>query len=121
MAKTVNYTKEQTEKLVAAYTSAETENERDSVVEEFAEQFNKSVRSIVAKLSREKVYVKKQRTTKNGGEIVKKEELASRIAEKVGVAPETFDSLAKANKDVLNKILQHIAHLENNIKAMEQE
>ena len=65
-AKTVNYTAEQTVEIVTAYQAGET-------VEALAERFQKSVRSIVAKLSREGVYKKKEYTTKNGEKVVKKD------------------------------------------------
>lgn len=107
MAKTVNYTDEMTTELVAAYTAADTDEARASVVNAYAEKFGKKVQSIRQKLSRENVYVKKARTTKAGGEIVRKEELVARIAEALGVEAETFESLAKANKDVLMKLADH--------------
>ena len=47
MATTVNYTAEQTAKLVADYKAGVT-------VEQLAQEMGKTVRSIVAKLSREK-------------------------------------------------------------------
>lgn len=107
MAKTVNYTDEMTTELVAAYTAADSDEARASVVATYAEKFEKKVQSIRQKLSREGVYVKKARTTKNGEEIVKKEDLVSRIAEAMGVEAEAFESLAKANKNVLLKLAEH--------------
>ena len=50
--KTVNYTPEQTAQMVADYQAG-------TSVEMIAETFGKTVRSVVAKLSREKVYVAK--------------------------------------------------------------
>ena len=52
-AKTVNYTPEQTQAILDAYANG-------SAVEAIAETVGKSVRSIVAKLSREGVYKKKE-------------------------------------------------------------
>ena len=51
-AKAVNYTAEQTAKMVADYKAGVT-------VEAIATELGKTVRSIVAKLSREKVYTAK--------------------------------------------------------------
>jgi hypothetical protein len=97
--KTVNYTPEQTAQLVAKY--------QDGVsVESLAEMFGKTTRSIVAKLSREGVYHAKSKAT--GMTRVKKSELVDRIANRVGVAPETFDSLEKANHEVLEAILANL-------------
>ena len=121
MAKAPNYTDGQTTELVSTYVAAEDADERMEVMQYFASKFNKHLRSIIAKLSREKVYIKAAKVTKSGGEVVKKEELANRIAIRMGAAPENFDSLAKANKTVLLRILTHIGNLENNIKALENE
>ena len=54
--KAVNYTAEQTAAMLAAYTAAPTVE----TVEQIAADLGKSVRSIVAKLSREGVYKKKE-------------------------------------------------------------
>ena len=97
--KPVNYTPEQTTQLVANYTAGAT-------VEALATAFGKTTRSIVAKLSREGVYQAKNKAT--GVARVKKSELVDRIANRVGVAPETFDSLEKANHEVLEAILANL-------------
>ena len=52
-AKTVNYTPEQTQAIINDYQNGVS-------VEIIAENVGKTVRSIVAKLSREKVYIKKE-------------------------------------------------------------
>jgi len=96
--KPVNYTPEQTAQLVANYKAGVS-------VERLAKMFGKTTRSIVAKLSREGVYHAK---TKNTVTRVKKSELVDRIANRVGVAPETFDSLEKANHEVLEAILANL-------------
>ncbi len=93
-----NYTTEQTAALVSGYQAGAT-------VEALATQLGKSTRSIVAKLSREGVYQAKTRATVAR---VKKSELVDAIANRVGVAPETFDSLEKANHEVLEVLLQHL-------------
>ena len=99
MAAVVNYTAEQTAELVAEYKAGET-------VENLAEVFGKSVRSIVAKLSREGVYVAKARTTKTGEPIVKKDLLVDTMQLMFGLTDAEADSLTKANKTALQKILQ---------------
>ena len=91
-----NYTPEQTTQLVAGYQAGET-------VEVLATQLGKTVRSVVAKLSREGVYVAKTRAT--GQARVKKAELVDLLAAKCGVAPEVFESLEKANHDVLEALV----------------
>ena len=96
--KIVNYTPEQTAQLVAKY--------QDGVsVESLAEMFGKTTRSIVAKLAREGVYHAK---TKNTITRVKKSELVDRIANLCNATPEAFDSLEKANHEVLEAILTNL-------------
>lgn len=101
--KTVNYTPEQTAQLVANYKAGAT-------VETLATMFGKTTRSVVAKLSREGVYTAKNKAS--GVARVKKSELVDRIANRVGVAPETFDSLEKANHEVLEAILANLRWLQ---------
>ena len=96
--KTVNYTPEQTIAMVQAYGNGVT-------VEQLAEDMGKTVRSVIAKLSREGVYQKKTYTTKTGERPVKKDETADRIGALVGLSEGEVDSLTKANKTALVKIL----------------
>ena len=96
---TVNYTPEQTAQLVANYKAGES-------VEQLATMFGKTTRSVVAKLSREGVYQAKSKTS--GVARVKKADLVDAIANRIGVAPEVFDSLEKANHEVLEAILANL-------------
>ena len=95
---TVNYTPEQTAQLVAFYKDGTT-------VETLATMFGKTTRSVVAKLSREGVY---QAKTKATVARVKKAELVDRIAVLCNATPEAFDSLEKANHEVLEAILVNL-------------
>jgi hypothetical protein len=95
-----NYTPEQTVELVAGYQSGKT-------VEQLAETLGKTVRSVVAKLSREGVYVAKTRAT--GQARVKKADLVDKLATACGVAPEVFESLEKANHEVLERLVAELA------------
>lgn len=97
-AKTVNYTAEQTAAVIADYKAG-------VAVEAIAEAVGKSVRSVVAKLSREGVYQKKEYTTKKGETPVKKDALASELMLLAGLTEAEADSLSKANKTALAKIL----------------
>lgn len=92
-----NYTAEQTAQLVNGYLAGET-------VESLASQLGKSTRSIVAKLSREGVYKAKSKTSAQPR--VKKAELVDQLALACGVPSEVFESLEKANLDVL----EHLAN-----------
>ena len=109
MSKQVTYTEDQTVQLVAAYKDAETDAERKDVVETFATAFGKTPNSIRAKLSREGVYQKPAKVTKSGKAIVKKAELVEQIADKLGVSSEVVESLEKATKVALEKVLAHLA------------
>lgn len=96
--KTVNYTPEQTAKMVADYAAGVT-------VETIATELGKTARSIIAKLSREKVYTAKVYKTKTGDTVVKKDELADKIGAMLGATEPEMESLTKVNKTMLKKIL----------------
>jgi len=110
-AKIANYTEEQTVALVNAYSAAETESARADVVTTFAKTLGKSVASIRAKLSREGVYVKKVATRKDGTAVVKKDELAMAAGKLFGLTEAEEDSLTKANRSALVKILNTVARM----------
>lgn len=97
-AKIVNYTADQVEKLVADYQSGQS-------VEMIADSLGKSVRSVVAKLSREGVYQAKSYVSKTGAKPVKKDLVADQIANILQLTEAEADSLTKANKTALTKIL----------------
>jgi len=97
-SKVVNYTPEQTASIVEAYQNGTT-------VTDIAASVGKSVRSIVAKLSREKVYKAKEYATKTGEAVVKKDTLADKIGAVASLTEPEIESLTKANKTALKKIL----------------
>jgi Tfp pilus assembly protein PilP len=70
----------------------------------------KTVRSIVAKLSREKVYVAKEYKTKNGESPVKKDVTADAIGKILNLSENDIDSLTKANKSALRAIFAALAN-----------
>ncbi len=104
--KTVNYTPEQTAEMVSAYVA----NPSQETVVMFAEKFGKTVRSVVAKLSREKVYVAKTYETKKGEKPVKKDSMADAIGSILRLTEAETDSLAKANKTALAKVFAALAN-----------
>lgn len=105
MPKAPNYTPEMTAIMIEEYTAAETDEARAAVVEDLAARFEKKLASIRQKLSREGVYVKATRVAKDSQPSVTKAKLVSAIADRIGVPAETFESLEKATKPVLQKIL----------------
>jgi hypothetical protein len=82
-----NYSAEQTATAVTQYLAGAT-------VETIAETLGKSIRSVVAKLSREGVYVAKTKTA--GTSRVTKAALITAIAAKVGSTDEQLESLVAA-------------------------
>jgi K+/H+ antiporter YhaU regulatory subunit KhtT len=98
-SKTVNYTPEQTLKMVADYQSGVS-------VETIADNLGKTVRSVVAKLSREKVYIAKEYKTKTGESVVKKDAHADAIGAILKMPENDIESLTKANKNALRAIFE---------------
>jgi len=98
--KTVNYTVEQTASMVSAYTA----NPSKETVESLAVTMGKTVRSIVAKLSREKVYIKPEYKTKSGETVQKKDAVADAIGAVLRMNENDIDSLTKCNKTALATI-----------------
>ena len=102
-AKTVNYTAEQTARMVADYQAG-------IAVETIAENMGKTVRSVVAKLSREKVYKAKEYKTKTGEPVVKKDAHADAIGAILRLPENDIESLTKANKSALKAIFEALAN-----------
>jgi hypothetical protein len=103
VAKPVNYTPEQTLQLVADYQAGVS-------VETLANTLGKTVRSVVAKLSREGVYQKKEYKTKTGETVVKKDAHADAIGAILQLPENDIESLTKANKSALRAIFEALAN-----------
>ena len=101
--KAVNYTAEQTAKIIADYQAG-------VAVESIAQAMGKTVRSIVAKLSREKVYIAKSYVNKNGEKPVKKDVTADAIGAILRLSENDVESLTKANKSALKAIFDALAN-----------
>jgi len=93
-----NYTETMVNQMHEVYTKDQT---RESV-EFLANKFGKSTRSVIAKLSREGIYVPMERKTKNGEPIVRKHELVAQIEEYFSIE---VPSLVKATKADLQKLV----------------
>lgn len=75
------------------------------IAEKIADEFGIKARSVIASAVRNKIeYVKKARVSKTGGEVVSKEDLVGRIAEKFGFSVEDLAGLEKANKSALETL-----------------
>jgi hypothetical protein len=97
--KTVNYTPEMTLEIVTAYQAGES-------VEALATRMDKTVRSIVAKLSKEGVYHAK--TKAKGQAAPRKAELIAQIAHAINTNEELLESLEKATREALELIAQAV-------------
>jgi transposase len=98
-----------TEKIVSNYTPEQTANAvidylAGTSVELIAERLGKSARSVIAKLSREKVYVAKAKMA--GAKSLTKAALVTQIEVLKELAPGTLVSLEKADKPALEALLR---------------
>lgn len=101
--KTVNYTADQTQKMVADYQAGVS-------VDAIAEAMGKTARSVIAKLSREGVYQRKAYVSKTGEKPVKKDVTADAIGAILRLSENEIESLTKANKTALRKIFDALAN-----------
>lgn len=102
--KVENYTADQTAKMIADYTA----NPSADTVSAIATELGKTIRSVIAKLSRERVYVAKVYKTKTGETVVKKDDVADYIGGALGMNENDVESLTKANKTALKLIADFI-------------
>lgn len=105
MAEQSNYTQSMVDEIVALYT----ENPTRETVNKLALQYDKTPRSIIAKLSREGVYQKSERLNKAGSPVVKKEQVVAFISDQLGYSAE---SLVKASKNDLIRIANKLVELQ---------
>jgi hypothetical protein len=105
--KTVNYTDEMVEAMVADYS----DNPTTDTVARLASEYDKSTRSIVAKLVREGVYVAKARVTKTGAPVVRKADLVAAIQDRMGgIELPTLEKASKADlTNLLNALPEEIS------------
>ena len=97
----VNYTQDQVERMVNLYRI----NPSRETVEMLAEDLNKSIKSIIGKLSREGVYEKTVYKTKTGEDPVTKKELVEELSELVGIEYELISGLEKSPKIDLKRLV----------------
>ncbi len=98
--------KNYTDEMVAYMTEQYVANPTRETVEALAQEFGKSVRSIIAKLSREGVYVAQPKVTKTGEPVVRKAELVAQLEAHFEVA---IPTLVKASKADLQKLVDTIS------------
>ena len=100
--KVVNYTLEQTEELKKAYLA----DRSQATIEMLAVKFGKTVRSVIAKLSKEGVYQAKAKEA--GKREMLKAEMVSEIAALLGKNEEVLESLEKATGPALKAVLEQL-------------
>jgi hypothetical protein len=74
-----------------------------------AEELGKNARSVIAKLSREGVYVTQLKVTKRGEPVIKKSELVSDIAVLLNADIQNIATLEKATKVDLQNLIDLLA------------
>jgi len=102
-----NYTDEMVSAMVKQY---EAEPTLDTVAT-LEQDFGKTTRSIIAKLSREGVYKAQPRTTKTGEPVVRKDELVAEIATMLGIDDSTIATVSKATKADLKNLVQRLSEI----------
>ena len=98
----MNYTEEVTAFLVEKYT----ENPCMETVVLLAAKYDKTIKSIIGKLSREGVYQRAHYTSKSGKAPITKVELVNNIAENLGIEVESLVGLEKSPKAALKELEQ---------------
>ena len=96
----MNYTKEQTEYIVKQYIAKPSMES----VRVLADETDKSIKSIIGKLSREGVYQRAVYKNKIGEVPVTKVEIVNNIAENLGIEVESLVGLEKSPKATLKTL-----------------
>ena len=96
----MNYTAEETLFMVDAYTAQPSRE----TVEQLAVKLEKSVKSIIGKLSREGVYQRAAYKSKSGDDPVTKMELVNNVAENLGIEIDDLFGLDKSPKAALKAL-----------------
>lgn len=113
MSKDKNYTDEQVKRMLAVYDPKGTVEERLAQVTALSKEFGKpNNRSVIAKLSREQVYIPAVKVSKVTGETpTTKEDLVKNFEDIAGVERGTFETMGKANKLAITAAIKSMAHL----------
>ena len=106
MGETIAKAKNYSDEMVAEMHDLYSANPTRETVELIAETFGKSVRSVIAKLSREGIYISQPRVTKTGEPVVRKAELVAQIEAQFEIE---IPTLVKASKADLQTLLNSIS------------
>ncbi len=105
----VNYTEQQVDLMIDKYSA----NPTRETVEELADTLDKSIKSIIGKLSREGVYKKTEYLTKTGEKPITKRELVEGIANKLELETTALAGLEKSPKLALKKLEERVNAIVN--------
>ena len=108
----VNYTEQQVQHMIEEYKN----NPTRETVENLAEELNKSIKSIIGKLSREGVYQKTIYKTKTGEDPVTKKELVEELSDLVGIKYDMIAGLEKSPKIDLKRLVEILREEEDEIR-----
>ena len=100
----VNYTEEQVAVMIEKYSN----NPTRETVEFLAQEMDKSIKSIIGKLSREGVYKKTEYVTKTGEKPITKVEIVENLEEKLGLPNQTLAGLEKSPKTVIRRLYESV-------------
>jgi len=103
--KVKNYSDEQVARLYQVYNPEASELDRMAQVASLVEELEKSQPSVIAKLTREKLYVPKAKAPA-GKNPIKKDALVTLIAQLMEVDEDVIGSLEKATKNTLNILVK---------------
>ena len=103
MTLTANASQNYSESMIAEITAKYSAEPVRATVDALATQFDKSPRSIIAKLSALGIYQKAERQTKRGEPVVKKEFFVNAVNERLG---RELPSVAKMTKVDLQALLE---------------
>ena len=103
-----NYTEEMTQAIVEEYVN----NPTPETVGNLAEQYQRSKKSIIGKLSREGVYRREVYVSKTGEKPITKMEIVNNIAEGLGIESTNLAGLEKSPKAALKNLEKAVAGLE---------
>lgn len=93
--------KNYTEEMISVMTEQYTANPTRATVDALADEFGKTARSVISKLSALGIYQKPVPTNKRGEPVVKKEVFVAQIQDALGVEVPSMEKMTKADLQVL--------------------
>jgi len=107
--KAVNYSDADVAQMTETYLAATDADSRKAAVASIAKELGKNVKSVIAKLSREGVYVKLAKVTKTGKAVTRKEDIVKSLASQLDLDFANIKSLGKATKADLETLLEAVS------------